>query len=58
MSEHHPYLVFAHLISLAWLAYSILSLGFVIFNLQPALSAMEASVQNAKSALLTSCYAV
>ncbi|KAJ6570421.1 hypothetical protein B0H10DRAFT_2353933 [Mycena sp. CBHHK59/15] len=57
MSEHHPYLEFAHLISLTWLAYPILSLGFVIFNLQLALSAVEANAQNAKSALLSSCYA-
>ena len=57
MSEHHPYLAFAHLISLTWLAYPILSLGFVIFNLQLALSAVEANAQNTKSALLSSCYA-
>jgi hypothetical protein len=57
MSERHPYLAFAHLLSLTWLAYPVLSLGFVILNLQLALSAVEANAQNAKSALLSSCYA-
>ncbi|KAJ7865924.1 hypothetical protein B0H14DRAFT_3133302 [Mycena olivaceomarginata] len=56
MSERHPYLTLVHRISLTWLAYPIFALGFVTFNLQVVLSGVDADVQNAKTALLASCY--
>ncbi|KAJ7755607.1 hypothetical protein B0H14DRAFT_3166404 [Mycena olivaceomarginata] len=56
MSERHPYLTLVHRISLTWLAYPIFALGFVTFNLQIVLSGVDADVQNAKTALLASCY--
>ncbi|KAG1871206.1 hypothetical protein DFJ58DRAFT_742004 [Suillus subalutaceus] len=52
-----PYLQLPHILSLAWLAYPILSLIFVIFRLQLSSQAAQAAVANAKGDLLTACQA-
>lgn len=52
-----PYLQLPHIISLAWLAYPVISLVFVIFRLQISSEQAQASVANAKSDLLAACQA-
>ncbi|KAF9241873.1 hypothetical protein BU15DRAFT_87096 [Melanogaster broomeanus] len=52
-----PYLQLPHLLSLAWLAYPILSLIFVIFRLQLSSAESQTAVANAKDDLLTACQA-
>lgn len=52
-----PYLELPHLISLAWLAYPILSLLFIAFRLQLSSVASQEAVASAKSNLLSSCLA-
>ena len=52
-----PYLQLSHYISLAWLAYPILSLLFVIFRLNVSASSIQNSVGDAKADMLASCKA-
>ena len=52
-----PYLTLPHLISLAWLAYPILSLLFVAFRLILSSSSAQDAVSDAKGNLLLSCQA-
>lgn len=52
-----PYLQLSHYISLAWLAYPILSLLFVIFRLQISAASVQNSVGDAKADMLASCKA-
>lgn len=52
-----PYLQLSHILSLAWLAYPILSLIFVAFRLQLSLASAQDNIANAKSNLLASCQA-
>jgi hypothetical protein len=52
-----PYLELPHLISLAWLAYPILSLLFIAFRLQLSLDASKDSIASAKDNLIASCLA-
>ncbi|KAG1777818.1 hypothetical protein EV702DRAFT_224682 [Suillus placidus] len=52
-----PYLQLPHILSLAWLAYPILSLIFVIFRLQLSSQSAQTAVANAKGDLLTACQA-
>ncbi|GLB37016.1 hypothetical protein LshimejAT787_0400670 [Lyophyllum shimeji] len=52
-----PYLQLPHLLSLAWLAYPILSLLFVAFRLQLSLASAEDAIASAKSNLFASCKA-
>ncbi|KAG2154338.1 uncharacterized protein EDB93DRAFT_1131650 [Suillus bovinus] len=52
-----PYLQLPHILSLAWLAYPILSLIFVIFRLQLSSQSAQSAVANAKGDLLTACQA-
>ncbi|KAK2464312.1 hypothetical protein APHAL10511_003769 [Amanita phalloides] len=52
-----PYLLLPHLLSLAWLAYPIISLLFVAFRLLLSLDASESDIAAAKSDLLASCKA-
>jgi hypothetical protein len=52
-----PYLELSHLISLAWLAYPILSLLFIAFRLQLSLDASSSSIASAKENLIASCLA-
>jgi hypothetical protein len=52
-----PYLELPHLISLAWLAYPILSLLFIAFRLQASASSSQDAVASAKDNLLRSCLA-
>ncbi|KAH0828015.1 hypothetical protein J3R83DRAFT_3664 [Lanmaoa asiatica] len=52
-----PYLQLPHILSLAWLAYPIISLLFVIFRLQISSDEAQSSVANAKDDLLTACQA-
>lgn len=57
MSTLKPYLELPHLLSLAWLAYPILSLLFVIFRLQSSGDSAQSSIESAKENLLASCKA-
>jgi hypothetical protein len=52
-----PYLRLPHLLSLAWLAYPIISLLFVAFRLLLSLDAAESDIASVKSDLLASCLA-
>ena len=52
-----PYLELPHLLSLAWIAYPILSLLFVIFQLQSSADSAQSSIASAKENLLASCKA-
>ena len=52
-----PYLELPHLLSLAWIAYPILSLLFVVFRLQSSADSAESSIASAKENLLASCRA-
>ena len=52
-----PYLELPYLLSLAWVAYPILSLVFVIFRLQSSADAAQSSVDSAKANFLASCRA-
>jgi hypothetical protein len=52
-----PYLQLPHLLSLAWLAYPILSLLFVAFRLQLSLASAQDTVASVKDDLLASCKA-
>lgn len=52
-----PYLELPHLLSLAWIAYPILSLLFVLFRLQSSGDSAQISIASAKENLLTSCKA-
>ena len=52
-----PYLQLPHLLSLTWLAYPILSLGFVVFRLLLSSGSAQDAVANAKEDLLASCKA-
>ncbi|KAG7098393.1 hypothetical protein E1B28_000352 [Marasmius oreades] len=52
-----PYLELPHYLSLAWLAYPILSLLFVAFRLQISLASAQDSIANAKDNLISSCKA-
>ena len=52
-----PYLRLSHLLSLAWLAYPIISLLFVAFRLLLSLDTAEGDIASVKSDLLASCQA-
>jgi hypothetical protein len=52
-----PYLELPHLISLAWLAYPILSLLFIAFRLQLSSASTQDAVESAKLNLVASCKA-
>ena len=52
-----PYLTLPHLLSLAWLAYPIISLLFVAFRLILSLDASESTIASAKADLLAGCLA-
>ncbi|KAF9646255.1 hypothetical protein BDM02DRAFT_3147717 [Thelephora ganbajun] len=52
-----PYLELPHLLSLAWVAYPILSLLFVIFRLLSSADSAQSSIESAKENLLASCKA-
>jgi hypothetical protein len=52
-----PYLELPHMLSLAWLAYPILSLLFIAFRLQLSSAQAQDSVASAKDNLLASCAA-
>ena len=52
-----PYLELPHLLSLAWVAYPIISLLFVVFRLQSDANSAQSSVQSAKDTFLASCKA-
>ena len=52
-----PYLELPHLLSLAWVAYPILSLLFVAFRLMASGDSAQSSVESAKANLLASCKA-
>ncbi|KAG1832363.1 hypothetical protein EV424DRAFT_23058 [Suillus variegatus] len=52
-----PYLQLPHILSLAWLAYPILSLIFVIFRLQLSSQSAQTAVANAKGDFLIACQA-
>ncbi|KAG1762866.1 hypothetical protein EDD22DRAFT_889353 [Suillus occidentalis] len=52
-----PYLQLPHILSLAWLAYPIISLIFVIFRLQLSSQSAQTAVANAKGDLLVACQA-
>jgi hypothetical protein len=52
-----PYLRLPHLLSLTWLAYPILSLIIVIFQLQVSSDSAQHAVDSAKNDLLASCQA-
>lgn len=52
-----PYLRLPHLLSLAWLAYPIISLLFVAFRLLLSLDTAEGDIASVKSDLLASCQA-
>ena len=52
-----PYLQLPHLLSLAWLAYPIISLIFVAFRLQLSLASAQSGLDTAQNDILSSCYA-
>jgi hypothetical protein len=52
-----PYLELRHRLSLAWIAFPVISLLFVAFRLQQASASSQAGAENAKEALLASCKA-
>lgn len=52
-----PYLELPYLLSLAWIAYPIISLVFVIFRIQTSADSAQGSVANAKENFLASCKA-
>ena len=52
-----PYLELPYLLSLAWIAYPILSLLFVVFRLQTSADSAQSSVASAKENFLASCKA-
>lgn len=52
-----PYLELPHLLSLAWIAYPIISLLFVVFRLQSSADSAQSSVASAKENFLASCKA-
>ncbi|THH04494.1 hypothetical protein EW145_g5481 [Phellinidium pouzarii] len=52
-----PYLTLPYILSLAWLAYPIISLLFIAFRLQISSASAQDGVSDAKSELLTSCSA-
>ena len=52
-----PYLQLAHILSLTWLAYPILSLIFIAFRLQISSDSAQTAISNAKGDLLTGCLA-
>ena len=53
----NPYLELPHLLSLAWLAYPILSLLFIVFRLSISSDSAQTAVTNAKDDLLSACQA-
>lgn len=54
---HTPYLQLSHLLSLAWLAYPVISLVFVAFRLQLSLASAENGLITAQNDILSSCNA-
>jgi hypothetical protein len=52
-----PYLQLSHRLSLAWLAYPILSILFIVFRLILSGDAAQTAVNNAKDDMLTACQA-
>ena len=52
-----PYLTLPHLLSLTWLAYPILSLLFVAFQIINSTGSAQYAVEDAKAAIMTSCVA-
>ena len=52
-----PYLELPHLLSLAWVAYPIISLLFIVFRLQASGDSALSSVASAKADFLSSCKA-
>lgn len=55
--ELTPYLRLSHILSLSWLAYPVISLLFVAYRLFDSTSNSQASIDDAKADLLTSCKA-
>lgn len=52
-----PYLELPYIVSLAWLAYPILSLLFIAFRLQSSSASANDAIANAKDEIQASCHA-
>ena len=52
-----PYLQLSHRLSLAWLAYPILSIVFIVFRLILSGDAAQSAIDNAKDDMLVACKA-